>query len=233
MTSQSRPRVLVIDDDPPILKLLEAMLKKAEYEVSAFPGAKEALKEFEKTRFQLVLTDAVMPKMDGFELVAEIRKRSTDIPILMLTKRKGRKYVKMALELGVTDYIYKPVDESLLLGKISESLNQKPVETHPQVSSPPEKIAPYASSIAFPSRIVELGENGMTLRSPVGTSKNAQEHVDTQIFDEIHIDTPTLKLIRCEKVEDSPGYHDLRYEFVGISKSDSRKIRTWINKSKR
>src|SRR5688572_2159060 len=83
-------RLLVIDDDVFILKLLKSILSKANYEITTCVSAEKAIELLDNTRFDCILTDAVMPQLDGFEFTKKVRNDPflSDIPILMLTRRR-------------------------------------------------------------------------------------------------------------------------------------------------
>src|SRR6185312_14457496 len=84
----------------------------------------DALRLLSQKKFDLVITDAMMPKMTGLDLVRTIRRNPSfqHLPILMLTRKSDRSDVQKALEAGITDYVLKPIDEHLLLDKVTLSL---------------------------------------------------------------------------------------------------------------
>jgi len=100
------------------------ILTRAKYRVELCSTAKDALLALSKTPFDLVITDAMMPEMSGYDLAKAIRtqKAFQVLPILMLTGKKNRQDIKKALNAGVTDYVMKPVDEPLLLEKLKTLL---------------------------------------------------------------------------------------------------------------
>ena len=83
----TRPRILCVDDEPKILKFLEAILVKNEYEVILAENGEEALEKIKKERIDLILSDVTMPQMDGFELCRKIKEdeRYRSIPVVMIT----------------------------------------------------------------------------------------------------------------------------------------------------
>src|SRR3990170_4324648 len=119
--------LLVVEDIPDILKLLDATLKFKGYRVVTAQNGQEALDAIQRERPAMVITDILMPKMDGFSLVHRLRinPETRDIPVVFLSAT----YVlpedkEFALTLGVTRFIEKPVDLEAFLPVISELLSQ-------------------------------------------------------------------------------------------------------------
>ena len=115
-------KVLIIDDKLAVVELVKATLEGEEYQIICAFDGEEALKKIGKEKPDLVLLDIVMPKMDGLEVLAKVKKdpQTKDIPIIMLTA-KGQKLDKdKGRRLGAEDYIIKPFSPSHLLRKIEE-----------------------------------------------------------------------------------------------------------------
>ncbi len=113
----AKSRILIIDDDENICKIVKLYLEKEGFEaVTAFDG-KSGLENFMIQPPELVLLDIMMPDMDGMQVIKELRKDS-NIPVIMLTA-KGETFDKvLALELGADDYIVKPFDPKELVARI-------------------------------------------------------------------------------------------------------------------
>ncbi len=107
-------KVLVVDDDPALLPLIEYTFAREGYEVLTACDGKEALKEFFAHKPDLVILDIMMPRMDGWETCRRIREVS-DVPILMLTARGQDEDIVRGLEYGADDYLTKPFSIKVLL----------------------------------------------------------------------------------------------------------------------
>ena len=105
--------ILAIDDDPLVLKLIEASLLKDNYKILFAPNGEEGLKMAEEIVPDLILLDVVMPGIDGFDVCASIRKneRIQHIPIIILTALDDRDSKIQGLEAGADDYICKHFDK--------------------------------------------------------------------------------------------------------------------------
>jgi DNA-binding response OmpR family regulator len=100
-------RILLVDDEQPVQKLLSFPLEKEGYEVVPALDGQEALQRFESERFDLVVLDIMLPKMDGLEVCRRMRARSS-VPIIMLTAKAEEIDKVLGLEIGADDYITKP-----------------------------------------------------------------------------------------------------------------------------
>jgi sensor histidine kinase YesM len=107
-----RPRILVVDDDPVNLKVLEAILSLERYEIMTVTSGRKALEVLESKEWDLVISDIMMPQMSGYELSRTIRKRFTltELPILLLTARSHPEDIENGFLSGANDYVTKPVD---------------------------------------------------------------------------------------------------------------------------
>ena len=123
----SKPKVLICDDDPLLLRLMEYRLEaKGDEVVKATDGA-EALSAITTERPDVVVLDAMMPKSGGFEVLARIKgdPALSATPVIMLTALKGEKDIVSALERGADDYLVKPFIPDELLARLSRLLTRK------------------------------------------------------------------------------------------------------------
>ena len=115
--------ILIADDHRQITSILSEYAKKEGYTVSIANDGKEALSMFSKNTFDLELLDVMMPEMDGFQVCREIRKTST-VPIIMVTAR-GEDFERiMGLDMGADDYIVKPFSPGEVMARIRAILRR-------------------------------------------------------------------------------------------------------------
>src|SRR5512146_3215225 len=120
--------VLIVEDVPDILRLLEETLKFKGYRAVTAYNGHEALERIQRERPMLVITDIMMPKLDGFGLVHRLRinPETRDIPVIFLTATYvGLEDKAFALNIGATRFIEKPVNFERFLGTIQELLTQE------------------------------------------------------------------------------------------------------------
>ena len=101
------PRILLVDDEESVQKLLSYPLRSDGYEVVAAADGQEALDRFDEGTFDLVVLDVMLPRVDGFDVCRQLRQRSA-VPIIMLTAKAEEFDKVLGLELGADDYITKP-----------------------------------------------------------------------------------------------------------------------------
>lgn len=109
-------RILLADDEPAIRKVVRDALEREGHEVVSAIDGREALDRFDDGRFDLVVTDLAMPRVDGLELVKEIRRRSP-LPILVLTVRNEEREKVRLLDEGADDYVTKPFGVAELVAR--------------------------------------------------------------------------------------------------------------------
>jgi two-component system, sensor histidine kinase ChiS len=110
--NRERPILLVVDDDPVNLQVLEAILPPDEYDLTMVTSGKEALAVLDTKDWDLVISDIMMPQMSGYELTRMIRERFTltELPVLLLTARSQPKDIQSGFIAGANDYVTKPVE---------------------------------------------------------------------------------------------------------------------------
>ncbi len=124
-----KAKILICDDDPLLLDLMEYRLRAKGYGVVKANDGAEALAIVRSERPDLVVLDAMMPKSDGFEVLTRIKADPllSDTLVIMLTARKTEKDIVSALEKGADDYLVKPFIPEELLARLSRLLARKGV----------------------------------------------------------------------------------------------------------
>ncbi|MGN0745101.1 MAG: response regulator [Aristaeellaceae bacterium] len=120
---KDKPYILLVDDDPNISRLVQLYLEKEGFEVRTADRGDDALSEFRKLPPDLMLLDVMLPGMDGWQVLKAIRKTST-IPIIMLTAKDETFDKVLGLELGADDYITKPFDTKELVARVKAVLRR-------------------------------------------------------------------------------------------------------------
>jgi chemosensory pili system protein ChpA (sensor histidine kinase/response regulator) len=111
--AEERPRILLVDDSVSIRKFVGQMLEKAGFDVLTAVDGHDAIQQLTDQTVDAVITDLEMPRMNGYTLIEDLRRRSAtrDVPVIVLTTRAGAKHVSLARRLGVRHYVAKPVEE--------------------------------------------------------------------------------------------------------------------------
>lgn len=110
--------ILVVDDDAPLLNAVDIVLSKHGHEVIKVTSPRSALRLLGSFKVDIIISDILMPDLDGLSFVSEIRKLNFDVPILMLSADTELDTVKKAAQLGANGYLMKPFDADKLVNKV-------------------------------------------------------------------------------------------------------------------
>lgn len=124
-------RILVVDDEPKLLELVRWILERNGFEVIEAQNGREAIERVQDELPSLVLLDVMMPDMNGFETLREIRKFS-NVPVIMLTVQASEADKVHGLELGADDYVTKPFSHRELVSRIRAVLRRSQMPAHPE-----------------------------------------------------------------------------------------------------
>jgi two-component system alkaline phosphatase synthesis response regulator PhoP len=124
-------RLLLIEDEPGLVLTLRDRLTREGYSVETSGDGESGLERAARGAFDLALLDVMLPRLNGFDVLRELRKRGVETPVIMLTA-KGQVVDKVAgLKLGADDYVTKPFEMVELLARIEAKLRRAPVNPHP------------------------------------------------------------------------------------------------------
>jgi two-component system KDP operon response regulator KdpE len=154
----SAGRILVVDDDPQIRRVMRVALTRQGYEVDDAKTGEEALEKLQAPRFDLVMLDMNMPGMSGLETCSIIRDRS-DIAIVMLTVKDTEEDKVAALDAGADDYVTKPFNTPELLARVRAALRRSPT-AH---GFPTGRLVLSGAEIDFDARQVRRGRREVRL----------------------------------------------------------------------
>lgn len=109
-------KILIVDDSPSVLAILEDMLRDLGYDVVAATNGKEGLSRVEETKFDLIITDLTMPVMDGFDFVQQAKRMPNCkfVPIVMLSSEEDEDKIATAKQVGISTFLRKPIKENQL-----------------------------------------------------------------------------------------------------------------------
>lgn len=118
MTPAPKIRVLLVEDEQTLADIIADTLSEKDFTVTVAYNGVEGLRAFDRERPQVVVTDIMMPGMDGLSLVAELRRRDPSVPILFLSARSAAEDVVRGFEAGGNDYLRKPFAMSELIVRL-------------------------------------------------------------------------------------------------------------------
>ena len=117
-------QILVVEDDASLRKLMSAALKQHGYVTFLANDGLEALDVLEKTNIDLIISDIMMPNMDGYELTRQLRKADFNLPILMVTAKETFEDKQEGFSAGTDDYMVKPIDINEMLLRVNALLRR-------------------------------------------------------------------------------------------------------------
>ena len=195
--SMSKARILVVDDEPAVLKVLVTRLQLAGYQVYSATNGEEALESFHRDSPDLIVLDVMLPKMDGFAVCRRIRAESV-VPIIFLTALEAISERVAGLDLGADDYLSKPFSPKELEARIATILRRM----GPTVSVTETKDVPSGKGVMkFGSLVVD------TNRRQVSRSGERISLTYTEFsLLELLFDEPGKVVPRAEILEQLWGY---------------------------
>lgn len=116
--------LLIVEDDKSLRRLMEVFLKKNGFQVFSAENGEKAIGIFDKCHIDLALCDIMMPKVNGYDLVKELRRFNYDLPIIMVTAKESLQDKKKGFLVGADDYMVKPIDLDELLLRINALLRR-------------------------------------------------------------------------------------------------------------
>ncbi len=149
-------RVLVVDDEERMRKLVHDFLQRQGYQVLEAGDGEEALQVFfEEKNIALVILDVMMPKMDGFQVLKEIRQYS-DVPVIMLTAKGEEQDELQGFKLGVDEYITKPFSPKILVARVENILRRYHLVNSDVITAGAIEIDQKAHVVKVDGEAVEL-----------------------------------------------------------------------------
>lgn len=153
-------RVLVVDDDPPSVKMIAFLLKEEGFTVETADNGRAALEIIERQAPDLLILDVMMPHVDGLEVTRRVRQR-LDIPIIILSAKGETSDKVLGLELGADDYLAKPFEPSELIARVRAVLRRTEVfpvdDSHTKLAAGGIRLDPVGNNVIMEDgRVIEL-----------------------------------------------------------------------------
>src|SRR5689334_16942148 len=121
MTENLRTRVLVVDDEQPVLKCTKEVLVRAGFDVDAVASGSAAVRLLDDKQFDCVVSDIIMPGMSGIDLLRVIRSQDLDVPVVLITGAPTQQSAAQAVEHGAFKYVMKPLEPPTLTRLVAKA----------------------------------------------------------------------------------------------------------------
>ena len=136
-------KIFVVEDDMDLNRFVSTSLRNVGYDVvSCFDGL-EALEKMDEGKCDLLLTDIMMPKMNGFELAESVRATDKTTPIIFMTAKDDKPSKMLGYNIGIDEYVTKPFDIDILLMTIKAILRRAKIETEKEITCRGENFKIY------------------------------------------------------------------------------------------
>ena len=117
-------KILIVEDDKELRELFGRVLMKQGYDIKETSNGKEALEALHQDFYDIVISDIMMPEMDGYELVSTLRKEGNHIPVLMITAKDAFDDMRQGFQSGTDDYMVKPVNVNEMVLRVGALLRR-------------------------------------------------------------------------------------------------------------
>lgn len=217
--------ILVVEDQRSVTMLVESLLRSRGHVVVTATNSIDAMDQLGRIHIDMVITDVMMPMgASGFELVKTIKKDTKyhGLPVMIMTGRRDPKDVEKGIACGADDYVVKPIDHDLFLAKVEALLSKK--GTREFASCPIREVGQWDLNI----QIVGVSEIGIEVKSPVAVYVGSNIKINTDLFQKIGIQNPTLHVTSCEVISELPKIYHVTLSFIGFSEKELRPLRVWI-----
>lgn len=166
-------KILIIEDEEKIARFIELELKHEGYEVSICYDGRSGLETAEKEKFECILLDIMLPQLNGIEVLRRIRKTS-NVPIIMLTARDAVMDKVSGLDMGADDYVTKPfaIEELLARIRLVMRKNSKTIQTSNDIVFDKLEISVSRHEVKYDGNLIDLTSKEFTLLQTLLENKN-------------------------------------------------------------
>jgi DNA-binding response OmpR family regulator len=161
VSAQATQTILVVDDEPSVVEVVSLYLRREGYNVRSASDGMAALEAITDETPSLIVLDLMLPKIDGMEILRQVRQRSADVPVIMLTARGQETDRIYGLELGADDYVVKPFSPAELVARVKAVLRR--TQAASSVSDAGSLITFDQLEIDPPKRLVTVRGEKVTL----------------------------------------------------------------------
>lgn len=223
-------RILVVDDDPDILKLAERVLSSAGHVVLTATDVLRALDLMNRIQFDMLISDANMPHYNGFDLVTTVRKNEAfkNMSVAMLTGLRERKHVERAVQAGVDDYIVKPIDPMLFVQKVAALFEKRPPARYPEIhfSSMPEK---GTGTMSVKYQLESISELGIVALTEFALRLGDVIDIDAPFFQQdLGVECPQVKVMNCD-FDKALAKWRVHFNYLAAREAYLQKVRKWLH----
>jgi DNA-binding NarL/FixJ family response regulator len=186
-TDRDKKKLLLVDDDPNLVLLVKDYLEFRGYEVAAANNGREALESLDHSVPDMIICDVMMPEVDGYGFVADLRKRQDIgwIPVLFLSAKGQSQDRIKGLNLGADVYMVKPFEPEELVAQVESSLSQSGrIRQHADTGAPSDTLIQVNPSVELTpteTKVVQLVAKGLANKDIAQQMKLSQRTVESHV----------------------------------------------------
>lgn len=177
-------KILLVEDDKELLELFKTILEAEGHDILLAHHGLEAIRKIENFRVDLIITDAMMPEMDGYELIQTLRLANHQLPILMITALGGMNHKRSGFNVGTDDYMVKPIDVNEMVWRVEALLRRSKIEKDLILKHGDTVLNQDALTLSFNDDIQELTQKEFKLLFKLTSSMN-KIFTRRQIFEDV------------------------------------------------
>jgi DNA-binding NarL/FixJ family response regulator len=205
-------RILVIEDEPEMRRNLMAILRLERFQPLAAEDGQVGVELAKREKPDLVLCDVMMPKLDGYGVIAALRASSETvaIPFIFLTAKGEKPEIRAGMNLGADDYLTKPVAKADLLAAVRSRLERAAQQTVPEFKPNFESAKPLEAAFRLTPRVAETllwltqGKTNSEIATILGISESTVKKHVLEIFETLGVETRTAASLCALEVLSSP-----------------------------
>jgi DNA-binding NarL/FixJ family response regulator len=211
-------RILVIEDEPEMRRNLMAILRLERFQPLAAEDGQVGVELAKREKPDLVLCDVMIPKLDGYGVIAALRASSETvaIPFIFLTAKGEKPEIRAGMNLGADDYLTKPVAKADLLAAVRSRLERAAQQTVPEFKPNFESAKPLEAAFRLTPRVAETllwltqGKTNSEIATILGISESTVKKHVLEIFETLGVETRTAASLRALEVLSSPTAREWR-----------------------
>ena len=205
-------RILVIEDEPEMRRNLTAILRLERFHLLAAEDGQVGVEVDKSEKPDLVLCDVMMPKLDGYGVIAALRAspETAAIPFIFLTAKGEKPEIRAGMNLGADDYLTKPVAKADLLAAVRARLERAAQQTVPEFNPNFKSAKPLEIVLGLTPRVAEAllwlsqGKTNAEIAMILGNSESTVKKHVLEIFEKLGVETRTAASLRALEVLSSP-----------------------------
>ena len=208
-------KILVIEDEPEMRRNLTTVLRLEKFHPLGAENGRVGVQLAKREKPDLILCDVMMPELDGYGVIAELRAdaETVGIPFIFLTAKGEKPDIRAGMNLGADDYLTKPVAKADLLSAIRSRLERAAQQATPAFKPNFDSAAPLQKVLGLTPRVAETllwlaqGKTNGEIATILGNSESTVKKHVLEIFETLGVETRTAASLRALEVLSSPAAH--------------------------